>query len=136
MATIKRFEEIESWKVARDLTGQIYAATKNGAFAHDYGLKDQIQRAAVSIMSNIAEGFERGGNREFANFLSIAKGSCGEVRAQLYVALDQNYVTRDDFERLVTLSNLVSTMLYHFIASLNRASVAGIRFKKTPQVSD
>jgi len=136
MATIKRFEEIEAWKVARELTGQVYAATKHGAFAHDYGLKDQIQRAAVSIMSNIAEGFERGGNREFANFLSIAKGSCGEVRAQLYVALDQNYVAHDDFERLVTLSNLVSTMLYHFIASLNRTSVTGIRFKKPLESHD
>lgn len=86
---MKRFEDIEAWQFSRELAKQIYGGTKQGQFAHDYGLKDQIQRAAVSIMSNIAEGFERGGNKEFLNFLSIAKGSCGEVRSQLYVAFDR-----------------------------------------------
>ena len=94
---MKRFEEIEAWQFSRELAKLIYEATKQGQFAHDYGLKDQIQRAAVSIMSNIAEGFERNGNKEFINFLTIAKGSCGEVRSQLYVAFDQGYVDKAQF---------------------------------------
>ena len=130
MATIKRFEEIEAWQVARELAREVYAATKEHDFARDYGLRDQIQRAAVSIMSNIAEGFERGGNKEFANFMSIAKGSCGEVRAQLYVALDQSYITPDAFERMGVLCSRISTMLFYLIASVNRSSVTGIRFRK------
>ncbi len=95
-----RFEEIESWKRARKLTNEIYQSTSRGQFARDFGLRDQIRRAAVSILSNIAEGFERGGNREFLRFLAIAKGSCGEVRAQLYVAFDQNYLSLEAFDRL------------------------------------
>ena len=86
---IKKFEEIESWKKARLLTSKIYQTTGQGNFARDFGLKDQIRRASISILSNIAEGFERGGDKEFVQFLAMAKGSCGEVRAQLYVALDQ-----------------------------------------------
>ncbi len=89
MAKIKQFEDIESWKKARRLTKEIYDATSAGKFVRDFGLKDQIRRAAVSILSNIAEGFERGGDKEFLQFLAVAKGSCGELRAQLYVALDQ-----------------------------------------------
>ncbi len=83
---IKKFEELESWKKARELTNTIYQATGTGRFTRDFGLKDQIRRASISILSNIAEGFERGGDKEFFQFLAIAKGSCGEVRAQLYVA--------------------------------------------------
>lgn len=83
---IKKFEEIESWKKARLLTSKIYQTTGTGNFARDFGLKDQIRRASISILSNIAEGFERGGDKEFLQFLAMAKGSCGEVRAQLYVA--------------------------------------------------
>jgi len=83
---VKYFEDLEVWKEARRLTNEIYGATRNDGFSKDFGLRDQIQRAAVSIMSNIAEGFERGGNQEFIQFLYIAKGSCGEVRAQLHVA--------------------------------------------------
>ena len=79
MAKVKKFEEIQSWKKARSLTKQIYTATLAGAFAKDFGLRDQIRRAAVSILSNIAEGFERGGDREFLRFLAIAKGSAGEL---------------------------------------------------------
>ena len=84
--TIKRFEQIEAWRKTRQLTASIYKVTSAGAFARDYGLRDQIRRAAVSSMSNIAEGFERDGNKEFIQFLSVAKGSTGEVRSQLYVA--------------------------------------------------
>lgn len=94
---IKRFEDIEAWQKARELTWAVCDCSKTGLFAKDFGLRDQIRRAAVSIMSNIAEGFERGGSAEFFQFLAIAKGSAGEVEAQLYVALDQGYITKDEF---------------------------------------
>ena len=87
MAKVKKFEEIQSWKKARSLTQEVYAETLTGPFSRDFGLRDQMRRAAVSILSNIAEGFERGGDKEFLQFLAIAKGSAGELRAQLYVAL-------------------------------------------------
>ncbi len=83
MAAIKKFEDLEAWKIARELTKQIYRVSGNASFAKDFGLKNQICRASVSIMSNVAEGFERDGDKEFVNFLSIAKGSAGEVRSQL-----------------------------------------------------
>jgi four helix bundle protein len=100
MSKIKKLEDIESWKSARRLTKQIYEITAAGEFTRDFGLKDQIRRASVSTLSNIAEGFERGGDQEFLQFLSVAKGSCGEVRAQLYVALDQGYLSAETFETL------------------------------------
>jgi four helix bundle protein len=126
---MRRFEEIEAWQLSRELAKQIYEATKQGPFAHDYGLKDQIQRAAVSIMSNIAEGFERGGNKEFMNFLGIAKGSCGEVRSQLSVALDQGYIDQAQFEGLVQVCIRVSVMLQAFITSLRNSDFKGPRYK-------
>ena len=92
MASFKTFEEIDACQKSRELTKQVYRITAEGSFARDYGLKDQIRRAAVSIMSNIAEGFERSGTGEFTQFLATAKGSAGEVRSQLYVALDQGYL--------------------------------------------
>src|SRR6267142_2803435 len=100
MASFKSFEEIEAWKKSRELTKQIYKLTGVGAFAKDFGLKDQIRRACVSIMSNIAEGFERSGTGEFTQFLAMAKGSAGEVRSQLYVALDQRYLSEGEFAML------------------------------------
>ena len=89
---ITRFEDLIAWQKARELTKAIYQATTTIPFSKDFGLKDQIQRASVSIMSNIAEGFERGSHNEFHQFLVIAKGSCAEVKSQLYVALDANYL--------------------------------------------
>lgn len=83
MSRIERFEDLEAWKGARALTGSIYAVTGTGAFSRDFALRDQIRRASISIVSNIAEGFERDGDKEFLQFLSMAKGSCGEVRVQL-----------------------------------------------------
>src|SRR5882724_10314335 len=100
MAKIKKFEELVSWTKARSLTKEVCDATSAGQFVRDFGLRDQIRRAVVSILSNIAEGLERGGDREFLQFLAIAKGSCGEVRAQLYVALDQNYLSEAQFDIL------------------------------------
>ena len=97
MATFRCFQEIEAWKKGRELTRVIYTCTAVGRFSKDYVLKDQIRRAAVSVISNIAEGFERGGKNEFIQFLSIAKGSAGELETQMYIALDQGYVKDEEF---------------------------------------
>ncbi|MEP6920793.1 MAG: four helix bundle protein [bacterium] len=129
MARITAFEEIESWKKARILTREIYRVTSVGAFARDFELKDQIRRAAVSILSNIAEGFERSGDREFVQFLSVAKGSCGELRAQLYVALDQRYFTAEDFDALSQRATEVSQLLAGFMKYLRESALRGSRFK-------
>ena len=94
MATFHRFEDIDAWQKARELTRAVYAASRSGSFSKDFALRDQIRRASISVMSNIAEGFERGGNKEFRQFLSTAKGSAGEVRAQRYVALDHSISPR------------------------------------------
>lgn len=98
---IEKFEDFIAWQKARQLTREIYKVTNLDRFARDFGLKDQIRRAAVSIMSNIAEGFERGRASEFHQFLSIAKGSCAEVRSHLYVALDAEYLTQQQFRQLM-----------------------------------
>jgi len=101
MAKIERFEDLIAWQKARELTRAIYEVTRHGAFAKDYGLSGQIQRAAVSIMSNLAEGFERGGRGQFHQFLSTAKAFCAEVRSQLYVALDVGYLDTTTFDRFM-----------------------------------
>ena len=105
MATFKKFEEIECWKRARELTRRIYEATNRTAFAKDFGLKDQIRRASVSVMSNIAEGYDRSGTAEFVHFLATAKGSAAEVSSQLYVALDQGYIQEEEFIELNSLAS-------------------------------
>jgi four helix bundle protein len=128
---IKNFEDLEIWKEARRLTGEIYRLTKGEKFAKDFGLSNQIQRAAVSIMSNIAEGFERGGNQEFVQFLYIAKGSCGEVRSQLYVALDQQYIDQKVADHLVTLLKRLSVMIKHLIDHLKRSGMRGPKYSNS-----
>ncbi len=114
---IKNFEDLEVWKEGRQLTRHVYSVSKKGAFAKDFGLKDQIRRAAVSITSNIAEGFERNANKQFLYFLSIAKSSAGEVRSQLYVALDEGYINQETFDILYeqaskTISKIGSPIRY------------------------
>jgi four helix bundle protein len=126
----KYFEDLDVWKEARRLTNVIYAATANGAFAKDFGLRDQMQRAAVSVMSNIAEGFERGGNQEFMQFLYIAKGSCGEVRSQLYIALDQHYVEQKQFIAMLNSLRKVSGMLGSLIDYLRGSTMRGEKYRK------
>ena len=101
MATATRFEELVAWQKARELTRAIYLASREGAFGRDFGLSGQIRRAGVSVMSNIAEGFERGRPAEFHQFLSTAKASCAELRSQLYVALDVGYLIEAHFKRLL-----------------------------------
>ena len=129
MPSIDRFEDIESWKRARIVTQKIYELSSNGDFSRDFGLKDQIRRSSVSIMSNIAEGFERDGNREFANFLSIAKGSCGEARSQLYVALDQNFITTEDFEWTYDHLSQTGRMIGGFMNYLRESDLKGKKFR-------
>lgn len=98
--TIRRFEDIEGWQLARELTRQIYAVAMRGAFAKDFGLRDQITRASGSAMHNIAEGFDSGSNAEFAKFLRYSQRSCSEVQSQLYVALDQAYISQTEFDSI------------------------------------
>jgi four helix bundle protein len=100
-APIRRFEDLLAWQRARELAAEVYRATSDGAFARDFGLRDQIRRAAISVLSNIAEGHERATPTEFHRFLSIAKGSCAELRAQLFVAHDVGYLPPDAFDRLL-----------------------------------
>jgi len=118
MATIERFEDIEAWQEARKLARMVYTVTRKGAFAKDYRLCSQIQAAAVSVMSNIAEGFESQNNRTFIRYLFIAKGSAGEVRSQLYVALDQGYISREEFGALYDQATLTSRKIAGFIRYL------------------
>lgn len=129
---IKYFEDLQVWKTARELTSKAYAVTGDGAFSKDFGLRDQIRRAAVSVMSNIAEGYERGGNQEFIQFLSIAKGSCGEVRSQLYVAVDQTYLEKRDGEKLIDEFRKLSIMINNFMEYLKGSSYKGSKYKKPP----
>ena len=130
MATFKTFEDIDAWQRSRELTNLIYKVTAEGAFSKDYGLKDQIRRASVSIMSNIAEGFERSGTGEFAHFLATAKGSAGEVRSQLYVALDQGYINAAVFGPMIASVSQISKMLSGLMSYLRNSGVKGTRFKK------
>ena len=125
---IKTFEDIESWKRARALTNDIYKATSTGDFSRDFELRKQIRRACISILSNIAEGFERGGDKEFLQFLAIAKGSCGEVRAQLYVALDQQYLSKDIFQQLSEQAARVGQLLSGLMRYLKNSSLRGNKF--------
>jgi four helix bundle protein len=107
MKKITTFEDLIAWQKARELTREIYTITKNGEFKKDFGLRDQIQRACVSIMSNIAEGFDRASRAEFHQFLVIAKGSCAEVKSQLYVAFDAGYISNTRFNKLKELTDEV-----------------------------
>jgi four helix bundle protein len=129
MASFRSFEEIEAWKRARSLTNQIYQASGKDRFAKDFGLKDQIRRASVSVLSNIAEGFQRGGNKEFIQFLSIAKGSIGEVKSQLYVALDQGYIDEDTRRDLSSESDEIQRMISGLIKYLRASKYKGYKFK-------
>jgi four helix bundle protein len=118
MGTITRFEEIRAWQTARALTRRIYAISNQGAFARDFGLRDQMRRAAVSIMSNVAEGFESDSQAQFIRYLGLAKASAGEFRAQLYVALDVGYLDEEEFRQLVDLAEKCSRQLSRFVGYL------------------
>ncbi len=126
MAGIERFEDMEAWQKARELARKVYELSNEGAFSRDFELRGQIRRAAVSVMSNIAEGYERGGDAEFRRFLAIAKGSAGEVKAQLYVALDAGFISKPRFDQLYGLS----TETGNLIGGLMRYLIGGGRSKR------
>ena len=117
MAKVEHFEDLEVWRLARKLTGKIYSISRAGAFAKDFGFRDQICRAAVSIVSNIAEGFERQSSSQFAQFLDVANGSAGEVRAQLYIALDLGYIGEIQFTEayndVVSIGKMLTSLKRH-----------------------
>jgi four helix bundle protein len=125
VGTVRKFEELKVYQQARELTNHIYAVTRQVAFARDRSLVDQVRRAAVSIVSNIAEGYERGSTQELVQFLYFAKGSCGEVRAQLGIARDQGYLSEADCEAMSGQCRLVSGMLYKFIEYLQGSGMPG-----------
>jgi len=128
---VKNFEDLEIWKDARLLTKAIYRMTQDGGFAKDFALRDQIRRASMSVMSNIAEGFERGGNQEFIQFLYVAKGSCGEVRSQLYVAMDQSYIAQKDCDDAIKSFRRLSIMISNLIDYLKRSGMKGSKYTTT-----
>jgi four helix bundle protein len=129
MAKIERFEDIEAWKKARELTKIIYEVTAQGKLATDFSLRDQLRRASVSIMANIAEGFERGGNKEFRQFLATAKGSAGEVKTLLYVALDAGLTSTEQFQRISALADEASRLLAGFQRYLKTSDKKGSKFQ-------
>ena len=119
---IDRFEDIEAWQLARELTRAVYSVTKNAGFSKDYGLRDQITRAAGSSMHNIAEGFDAGSDVEFRRFLRYAQRSCTEVQSELYVALDQKYVTKAEFAELHNQAGRTKSAIGGFIKYLNQST--------------
>lgn len=129
MARIEAFEDLVSWQKGRELTRAVYRLSKNGHFGRDFALRDQIRRACISITSNIAEGFERGGDKEFLQFLAQAKGSSGEVRSQLYVALDEAYISEQQFEETKQLAIGTSRAIAGMISYLKRSQLRGNKYR-------
>ena len=116
----ERFEDLRAWQTARELTNRIYAITKRDPFKNDWALKDQIRRSSISVMSNIAEGFEARTQAQFIDFLGTAKASAGEVRSQLYIAYDQDYLGEEEFESLFDLADKASRQLHRLIRHLEQ----------------
>jgi len=132
------FEDLKIWQNARELSKEIYAVTRLPEFSKDYRFVGQITAAIGSVMDNIAEGFERDGNKEFLQFLSIAKGSCGEVRSQIYRAFDVGYIDEETFQTLLDKIKILSSGIYHFIQSLRASEMTGKKRKEieTPTMLD
>ena len=133
MATIKRFEDIISWKEARELNRMIRKLIREKRFENNFSLINQIERAAGSIMDNIAEGFERGGNKELIQFLYIAKGSCGELRSQMYRAIDEGYISEEEFSTIAIACLKICNLIYQFIEYLKNTEHKGQKFIKGRQ---
>ena len=132
MGTFHTFEEIDAWQGARQLTRQIYQLTRSDKLRHDFALVDQLRRSGISIMANIAEGFERSGTREFIQFLSQAKGSAGELCSHLYVLLDQEFISTDQFTELYKEACHIEQQLEELIQYLKRSSIKGAKFPGIP----
>ncbi|GHT59301.1 four helix bundle protein [Bacteroidia bacterium] len=129
MATINCFEDLEIWKMAREFCNDVFRITNYENFSRDFRMKDQIKASSGSIMDNIAEGFERNGNKEFVQFLYFSKGSCGESRSQLYRALDFKYITEDEFIVLKNKTLQISQAIGGFIKYLNNSEIKGTKYK-------
>lgn len=129
MATIQNFEDLEIWKLSRDICNEIYMIINTTPLEKDYKLKEQINGSSGSIMDNIAEGFERNGNKEFKQFLSIAKGSCGETRSQLYRIKDRKYIDDSKFDELKLKTIELSNKIGSFISYLNKTDYKGQKFR-------
>jgi len=127
---ITRFEDLDLWQDARELCRSIFGLTSKGPFSKDYRFRDQIRASSGSIMDNTAEGFERGGNKEFIQFLSIAKGSCGEIRSQAYRAFDFKYINNDELQQLLNQTINLSKKISGFISYLKKSSYKGEKFIK------
>ena len=130
MSAVRDFEELAIFQKARELSAKIYPVTRRGEFKYDSRFVQQIRAAAGSIMDNIAEGFERGGNKEFLNFLYIAKGSCGEVRSQLIRANDVGYLTPEEYNELYTECRKLSAGIMNFIKEIKASDITGAKYKK------
>ena len=128
MSTVNKFEDLKVWQKAREINLIIYAVTNKGSFSKDFGMRDQIRRASISILSNIAEGFERNGTKEFKQFLSFAKASAGEVRSQLYVAKDLEYISNEEFVKAFDKISEVSKMISGLINYLKTTEIKGSKF--------
>ena len=129
MSTFQNFTEIEAWQKARELTSKIYTVSKYGEFSKDFELRSQICSASISAMSNIAEGFDRNGTAEFVQFLVVAKGSVAEVASELFVAKDQNYVTAEEFDRLIALTTETGRKIGALMNYLRRSGIKGSKFR-------
>ena len=129
MASLKCFEDLEVWQKSREFAKEIYAISRESHLSRDFILRDQIIRSAVSIISNIAEGFERGGTGEFIQFLSVAKGSAGELRSQLYIVLDQGYIDENKFKELIETNTAIFRMISRLIEYLRKSNIKGIKYK-------
>ncbi len=129
MATYNSFEELPVWQNARELGSLVYKTVVEGKISKDYGLRNQIQKAVVSVSSNIAEGFERGSKREFIQFLYVAKGSCGELRSQLYIAKDLGYLDNGDSNTLIKSASNTSKQINGFIKYLKTSRFEGQKYK-------
>jgi four helix bundle protein len=132
MSTIKRFEDLDVWKESRTLNKIIGCLIQEKKFEHNFRLINQIEGSSGSIMDNIAEGFERGTRGEFIQFLGYSKGSCGELRSQLYRALDRNYIIQEQFDELLKLVSRISAMLHGLILYLQKTKINGLR-KNIPE---
>ncbi len=130
MATWERIEDIEAWQAARGLTKEVYRVSGEGAFARDFALRDQVRRSAVSIGSNIAEGFERGGNKEFIQFLAVAKGSAGELRSQLYTAGDVGHAAVEQIQSLLDEVDRVGRMIGGLMKYLRHSPHKGVKYQR------
>ena len=128
MMKVTRFEDLEIWQEARELCKNVYEITSLGPFCNDFKFRDQIRASAGSAMDNIAEGFERGGNKEFHQFLSVSRGSIGEVRSQSYRAFDNNYINEEKFNELLESTDSLSRKTYNLMHHLKNSDIKGLKY--------